>query len=395
MMQTETLLEKSPAWSTESGPESAVVLLTQATVVRNLSDFHFVQRCTEEEKSAIEGRVVGALDNLSLLSSGNYFPFPELDYKEMRFLAERRLATLDLIAGRGPRGVYVSDEQSISIMVNAAEHVVMRVVLPGLQPQEAWSRLNVVDDTLNGMLDFAFDDRLGYLSSVLAHVGTGLKASFVLHLPGLTYSARIAEQLALAEQNRLLFYGLKAGTELKFPRVRVNQGEDSGERLIAPVKDDALYTDVSGGLPTHVNEAEGDFFLLANQSTLGLSEDEIFFQLRHVANEIVKAELGARELIANENLRGLEDRVGRSLGIATGARFMGFSEGLSHLSSLRLGFATGLLQGSTVSQMGDLILHSQGAHLEIACGHDSDEFTLNVERANLFRTRLAGVERKF
>ena len=394
-MLTETLLEKPPLWTLDEGPEASGAVLTQATLVRNLADFHFVQRCTEEEKAAIEGRVTGALENLNLFSAGHYYSFAELDYKEMRFLAERRLVTLDLIAGRGPRGVFVSEDQTLSVMINAAEHVVARVVLPGLQPQEAWTRLNVLDDTLNGLLDFAYDERLGYLTSVLAHVGTGLKASMLLHLPGLMFTARIGEQLALAEQHRLLFYGLKAGTELKFPRVRAPRREDGADSLMVPVKDDGLYTDVTGGLPTHVNEAEGDLFLLANQSTLGVTEDEIFFQIRHVASEILAAEQEAREQSLAENLRGVEDRVGRALGLARGARVLGFSEGLSLLSSLRLGCAMGLLRGCGLHHLNELFLFSQGAHIESACGHNCDAFSLNVERANLFRTRLAGVERTF
>ncbi|MBI3118453.1 MAG: hypothetical protein HYZ00_07190, partial [Candidatus Hydrogenedentes bacterium] len=330
-----------------------------------------------------------------LLAAGHYFAFPELDHKELRFLAERRLVTQNVMAGRGPRGVYIADDQFLSIMINGAEHLTMRVVLPGLQPQEAWARLNLIDDTLNGLLDFAYDDRLGYLTSVLAHVGTGLRMSAVLHLPAVMFGGRIAEQLALAEQHRLLFHGLRAGTDLKFPRVRVARGDDGGERLMAPVKDDALYTDTTGGLAAHVNEAEGDLFLLGNQNTLGLSEEEVLFQVNHVATEMIQAERGAREAILTDNPRGLEDRVGRSLGVATGARLLGFSEGLSLLSSLRFGCSTGQIRGLALPLLNEVLLSSQGAHLEMAAGHDCDEFTLNVERANLFRNRFASVDRKF
>jgi len=387
-MLVETRHENTPQWVHEAAPEGATVVLSQVTLCRNLADFPFTQRCTEDEKQAIETRILNALDSLNLLASGRYYNMRELDSRAARLLAERRLISQDMLGVRGPRGVYVADDQSLSISINGAEHLAVRGIAAGQQLQELWNRLNLIDDTLNGALDFAFDERLGYLTSTLGLVGTGLKVGLLLHLPTLVYTNRITEQLSGTEQQRLLLQGVRAGCDVRLPRTRPD-----GEPEQA-VLSEALFTDMNGALPAALNETVGDLFLLVNQSTLGHSEEEIVFQIRHRASEILAGEGAAREGLLAENLGTLEDRVGRAQGVASGARLLGFPEGLDLLSSLRLGVAAGLAQGVDLPQINELLLASQSAHLEASCGHECDALQLSAERAGLFRNRLVPATRK-
>jgi protein arginine kinase len=261
--------------------------------------------------------------------------------------------------------------------------------------QEAWARLNLLDDTLNSLLDFSFSERLGFLTALLAHVGTGFKLGVLLHLPALTLSGRLGDLAARAEQQRLLLTGVRAGgtPDARLERMRLTPvGEESrpASRL-----DQSFFTDVSGSLSAPIGQTEGDLFMLVNQGTLGLSEEEIIFQVRHIASECVAEERSARELLISENARVLEDRVGRAVGLAGGARLLNFSEGVGCISSLRLGVSTGLLQGHTLHQLNDLLLAGQGAHLEMSAGVDCDSYRLSVERADLFRSRFGSDARKF
>jgi protein arginine kinase len=375
-MTVDTLLDRAPAWLAESGPGSGIALLCQCALVRNLADFPFPVRCSEEEKQAVEERILATLDSLGLLSHGQYYSLPSLSMKEARFLAERRLITYDLFAARGPRGVYVSDNQAMSIMVNGSDHLCLRVLLSGMQLQEAWAQVNLMDDTLRGLLDFAFDERLGFLASDLGTVGTGLKASVVMHLPALQQSNRTSEYAEQAAQERLSLRG-----------VRIGPG--TGARAVATPEyllNQALFTDVEGAIGGAVQEAAGALFLLVNQSTLGISEEETLFQVRHAASDLTAAEETARAALLQEAPRGLEDLVGRARGAASGAHLLDFGEALELLSALRLGVDAQLLPQISPIQLNELMIGSQGAHLALAGGREEDPLTLSMNRADLFRS---------
>lgn len=384
-MLVETLIEREPAWIQANAPESAIAVLCQCSLARNLADFSFPGQCSDEEKKRIVDRVCGALDSLGLMSHGRYYSLNELTTREARFLAERRLITYELLAGHGPRGVYVSEDQLLSIMVNGTDHLCMRAILSGNQSQEAWAQLNLMDDTLSGLLDFAFDERLGYLSAGLASVGTGLKAGTILHLPGLALMGGLGAQVESAAKQHLRLCGIRPGAGEMARKLAKPRGAGSG------VLDQALFTDMDGGLCGAPGEALGDLFLLANRGTLGISEEEIVFRVRHQASEIVSAEQAARAALHKESPRALEDQVYRALGTAGGARLMEFTEGIKLLSSLRLGVECDLIANHSLQEMNELLLISQGAHLEIARGQDCDALALSIDRAALFRRMFTGV----
>ncbi|MBP8130609.1 MAG: hypothetical protein KA184_13605 [Candidatus Hydrogenedentes bacterium] len=387
-MLLESPVDKAPSWCSDNGPRAESAVLCQCTLVRNLADFPFPDRCSLDEKESVERRLLSVFDSLNLLSSGVYYSLPRLTPKESRFLVERHLITPQMLPRNTARGVYVAEDQSFSIMVNASEHLCLRATVSGLQPQEAWARLNLMDDTLAGTLDFAFDRRLGYLTSVLAHLGTGLKASTLLHLPCLRETDRLETAATTARRSHFAFCGVKPGYEESLPGRRAGKSGTSELRRIRAALSESLCSTLEGVACGHPREALGDLFLLVNEGTLGAAEEEITFHLRHVAEEILAAEDAARTELLRERLPHVEDRVGRALGVAGGARLLSFPEAMDLLSSIRLGVAAGCLADRPVQELNELLLRSQRAHLELVAGHDCDELTLSVERANLFRSRF-------
>jgi protein arginine kinase len=281
---------------------------------------------------------------------GQYFSLIELAPCEARFLAERRLISPSLLNGKGPRGVYVSDDQMLSIMVNEDDHLRLTAIAPGLQLQEAWSKLDALDDALGRGLDFAYGDILGYLTSDLSRLGTGLCATVVLHLAGLADAKKV---LTLEQEVR-----------------------------------DAHGHTLDGELGS-VQDGLGAFYALSNRVTLGRTEEETIYDLRSLAMNIVEQEKAAREHMLNHGARGIEDRVGRALGIARGARLLEFEGGVELLSSLRLGVATGLLTDYELGKINELLVTSQPAHIELAKGKTCDELALSMERADMFRARFS------
>lgn len=384
-----TLLSPQPAWLAGAAPSQECVLLSQVTLVRNLADLPFVERCGSDERQAVEERVLAAFDSVNLLSGGEYLRIRELDPVSARVIAERRLASVELLNGKGPTGVYVSRDQGLSIMVNGAGHLCLRAILPGLQLQEAWLRISALDDALGSVLDFAWQEKLGFLTGDLRHVGTGLKAGLLMHLPATTWSSQLPAARTTAAAHRLLLDGIRPGPLADGRTARRSTAE--GVQL-EQVRDQALFTDFGGAIGGQGTTATGDLYYLVNSGTLGESEDEILFHARHTAAALLTREQDARdELRANTPL-AVEDRVGRAQGVASGARLLGFGESLTLLSNLRYGATTGLLD-MPAAAMTELLIQSQAGHLQMARGQALDALGLTVERANLFRGRFGGENR--
>jgi protein arginine kinase len=347
----ETLRDKQAQWLAGDGPEASRVIVCRGELFRNLADFPFPSRCASEEKRAIVERVLGALEGSGLLRSGRYCPAADLDSCEARVLAERQLLSRDFTDADGSAGVYLINDQSLSIAVNDEDHVHIRVLASGLGPEEVWSRLNGVDDALAQHLDFAWDERLGYLMSSLERVGTGFKLAVMLHLPALTMIRKIVAMEQRLRTERHLLRG--------------------------------VYGDLT--------EARGDLYEVSNQSTLGRSEMEIVYHLKHTVQNILAEEKGALDSLTPTapGLRNIEDRVGRAFGISRGARLLDFAEAVGLLSSLRLGVVTGILEGFPVQQFNELLMACQHGHLEMRRGGACDEVTLGMERADLFRASFS------
>lgn len=343
----ETLLDKIAAWATAGGPDADVVLATQCRVSRNLSDFAYPHRCSREDKAAVEERVLAAIETHGY--AGRYLPFEKLGPSERLFLAEKWLTGKPGPWTEEPGGVFLAEDLSSAITVNDENHVTIRAILPGLQPQELWATASMLDDGLGENLDYAFSNRLGFLTPSLRTVGTGVDVSATLHLPSLEASGARPEQERYAESNR-------HALEPVFP---------------------------------NGSQALGDLFMLSNTSTLGRSEDETMFHLKHVATELINRERGERAVRLDEARLQVEDRIGRALGLARNARLLASDEGLRILSSLRLGIENGLQDQFSYADIAEALVASQEAHLSLKCGHPYDDLMLNADRATLFRNRFA------
>ncbi|HIJ65256.1 MAG TPA: hypothetical protein HPP77_04825 [Candidatus Hydrogenedentes bacterium] len=344
-----SLMNKAAAWLAADGPEPAMVVGTCGRLIRNLADFPFPQRCSAEDRAAVEQRVVGALESLGFLGRGQYYAAANLAPRELRFLGERILIGRDFAPGKKSCGVYVADDQCMSVLVNGTEHVAVRALASGLQIKEVWSRLNAVDDKLAGMLGYAFSPDLGYLSSNLRTLGTGLRITAVAHVPAL---------------------------------FEVNKVGAAKEQLCGQRYAFQDFYDAADG-------EESDFVRLANASTLGQSEEEIVFHLKHLVSEVISWEKDARNALVHDAPRSLEDRVYRAVGVAREARLLDFPEAVRLVSSLRLGIGCGLFADYSFECINRLHMDAHRGHIEMRLGQDCDDLTLNSERADLFRERLA------
>ena len=197
----ETLLEKKARWLSGEGPEADIVIESGGTLARNLADLPFPGQASDDELHNVLDRVLGAMEGHDIFRAGQFFMVEHLEPRVVRFLVERRLITPDMERARGPRGVWLSDDQAFSVMVNGRDHVRLQVRSAGFNVDEVWTRLSHADDLLGNVLDFAFHEKYGYLSASVSEVGTGFGLFALAHLAGLAMSNRV-----LADGRRGLFH---------------------------------------------------------------------------------------------------------------------------------------------------------------------------------------------
>lgn len=388
-MVVDTLRDKAPAWTHGADHDGDVVVFSQCSLSRNLADFPFPVRCHEDELRMVEDRIVSVLDSLNLLAGGAYHQLNALSAMEQRFLWERRLISEELVLSQGPRGVFVGNDQGLAIMVNGLDHLHIRVLAGGQALNELWNRLTLLDDTLGAALDYAFSDRLGYLTALLENLGTALKVRMLLHLPGLAATDGLAPFLEQAARQQLLLCKVRAGNlSVTASTLSASRRLKTSTISTKSGMDQSLYLSADSGLYGQRTDSLGDLYLLTSQGTLGESEEEILFNVRHTASEIVQAERAAREALYGNSRRALRDRVGRALGVGGGAYYLDFEEAVAVLSTIRMGIGAGVVEDHSLPEVNRLLLQAQRGHLEASQGSPCDAMALNAARADLFRARF-------
>lgn len=333
----------SERWFNYSGDEEDVVLSTRVRVARNLKDYRFPELITEDEARELTDAIVETVD----MESNNkyeFFSLEDMDSINRTKYIENHLISPRLIKNPSLSSFFLREDESISIMVNEEDHIRIQSLLPGLNLEKAWTMVDKLDDELESKLDYAFDEDLGYLTSCPTNVGTGLRASAMVHIPALSMSGYIDS----------LIQGLgKIGLT-----VRGIYGEGS--------------------------EALGNLYQISNQVTLGDREEDIIEKLKRVIYQVIDKERKVRSIIMASKEEELEDRIYRSLGILKNARIMSSREAMAHISNIRLGIETGILDDLEYREITELIISVQPANIQICYG-ESNKYKRDFNRAKFIR----------
>ncbi len=346
-MQLHNMLRFKTAWAEASGPQHAVVMSTRVRLARNLRGPFPGHNGPQTLKKTLDHAFYAV--KLTGIKNAAFFKMSDLDKTDREFLVERHLASPLLAALPNSRGVIVSDDETLVVMVNEEDHFRLAALLPGQQLRAAHASVDRFDDRLSEVLDFAFRDDLGYLTACPTNLGTGLRASCLVHLPGLTMTGDVGKLLDSLGRAGLIARGL--------------HGE--GTRVI------------------------GDFFQLSNATGFGRTEGEILAALEKSVGAITARENEAREaLSAGASKIRLEDEVHRALALLGAARLLPFEECQQHLSRLRLGLAMGWKLPADLSVVNELTLSTQPAHLDLLAQKELSPLDRNALRAALVRRRL-------
>lgn len=339
-------------WMRGTGPDSDVVISSRVRVARNLRHQPFPLLATSQQAEEV-------LDRLAEVSRtgklGAYGPFDtillsELSELDKRVLVEKHLISPNLANESRAGAVVLSDNEAVSIMINEEDHLRIQCLYPGFQIGEAWALASGIDDIYEEAADYAFDEKRGYLTTCPTNVGTGIRASVMMHLPALVLTQQINRILSAVTQVGLAVRGL--------------YGEGS--------------------------EALGNLFQISNQVTLGQSEDEIIENLHGVARQIIEHERAARKRLLEESRIRIVDRVRRSYGILSHAAIMDSKEAAQRLSDIRLGADLGLLAGITPQVLNELLVMTQPGFLQQAFNEKMSPEQRDFRRAELIRNRLSG-----
>jgi len=344
-------------WLEPEGPESEIILSTRVRLARNFQGVPFAVRASTEDRRQVLERVQDVLAEGDVLEDARLWAMTELEPSDRRLLLERHLVSRELIGptgGDAPVGAALAlDAGSSGMMINEEDHLRLQVLRNGLQLEESWRVLDALDDRVGARLPYAFHHDLGFLTSCPTNVGTGLRASVLVHLPGLVLTKEIQKVLEGISQVGLTYRGL--------------YGEGS--------------------------EVVGNFFQVSNQTTLGKSEEDLVDHLGQIVGQVVHYERQARTVLLREASSVLEDKVWRAYGILRHARRLSFDEMMNLLSGVRLGLSLKLLPMPRVETLNRIMILAQPAHLARSAGRSLDPTDAATFRARRVREALEAGER--
>lgn len=339
-------------WIVETGPEPDVVLTSRVRLARNLRGFPFPHLLDANGARQMLRQVQDLLtlgSSRGDLGSFEFLSLADIGQLDRQVLIEKHLISPDFARSEHPGGaLLVSDDEAISIMLNEEDHLRIQCIYPGFQLEECWRRTSQVDDLLESRLEYAFDATRGYLTACPTNLGTGLRASVMVHLPGLAMTQQIGKVLAAIGQVGLVVRGL--------------YGEGT--------------------------EAVGNLFQISNQITLGPSEEEILQNLAAVIRQIVEQERTAQQALLKANRWAMEDRVYRAYGTLTNARLLTSQEAIRLLSDVRLGHELGILNEVSYRTQNELLVLTQPAMMQRFADEEMQPETRDYKRAAIVRQRL-------
>ncbi len=348
----ENLIEKPPFWLSGTGKFPEMVLSTRVRIARNLRKFPFNVKSSPAEREEVRSIVKDVLDNLGLIESPVFLKMEELSELDRKFLIERHLATFDLINDPEGRGVYFSADETVNIMINEEDHIRISVILPGYSPDEAFKRALMIEEKLGQVLDFAFMEPFGFLTSCPTNTGLGIRLSVLMHIPGVIINKQLkslAENLSMVRATIRGLYG-------------------EGSDII------------------------GNIFQISSTLTLGVSEEEVLERFKEVINSVIELEKEAREEIFKKLKDIIEDRTSRALAILQNAKLLNFKEAAEHFSALRLGLAYGLILDYSVKTLNELLFYSQPVHIQKLIGKELSPTERDKFRASYVKTKLSSVK---
>ncbi len=337
------------SWLTGEGTDSMIVLSSRVRLARNIKGQTFPTHADEESRLQVVSFVESAIRSSRELQSGSFHRSASIDDLDRSFLIERHLISPEFMRPESESAIFISPDERVAIMVNEEDHLRIQTMSPGLSLTTALNQAMRIDDDLARTLEFDFDTDFGYLTSCPTNVGTGLRASVLIHLAGLVLTKEI---------DSVIDHITKLGLV-----VRGFYGEGS--------------------------DVWGNLFQISNQTTLGRSESDITEALHKMTRQIIEFENQSREQLVTQAGNEIADKIWRAFGILKHARVLTSEEVMNLLSAIRLGVALEIIENVTLETINRMLILSQPAHLQKYVGEALEPADRDIARANMVREMLA------
>jgi len=333
-------------WYHDLQTDAGLIISSRVRLARNIKKYPFKSKISKEQaKLVVEETAAAAPEQFKEMNPADY------NHIDLNMFQEKHIISREFTKGNVPRGLLLQDDFNASIMVNEEDHIRIQTVSPGDDINASWEMANAIDDVIEESVEFAFDRTFGYLTACPTNVGTGMRASFMIHLPTLEKTGQLKNLL---------------------PEI--------GKRGIA-IR--GIYGEGSGSM--------GGIYQISNQMTLGKSERDIIQGLQNVTKEVVEKELDLRNRTLTTHRLDVENNVYRSYGILTHSRKVTVKEAMTLLSEVKLGYAMQILDLPKPNKsLYQIMMEIQPGHLKRTAGTDLDENSLSIARAEYLRSSFGG-----
>ena len=352
-MELNTFLIPPAESARRKGPHDRIVMSSRVRLARNLKESAFPGWAKKPERIRVLEFIRPTIEALPEMKGAFSGTMDSLSTLDKQILVERHLISREHAAKSAGSGLVLTRDERLCFMINEEDHLRMQSLCPGLQIRQAWAAIDAADSALEKKLNYAFSPELGYLTACPTNLGTGIRVSAMLHLPG----------LVLAEQ--------------------INPIIQSVNKLGLAVR----------GLYGEGTEALGNVFQVSNQMTLGESESAIVERLEKVLAQIIEHEENARATLLENKPKMVYNHIGRAYGILANAHSISSKETMNLLSLMRLGVDAGLFPGVDRSLVDELFILTQPAHLQRQHSEKLSAEERDLLRADMVRERLLTVSR--
>lgn len=330
-------------WYLQSGKESDVVVSSRIRLARNIIEYPFETRCSKKENEEIVNKIKEVLPSIGY--GLKILKLKDMDDITKMSLVERRLVSPDFVMNKNDIGaIAINEEENICIMINEEDHLRLQVFAPGFEIEELLKLMVEIDTKFGKALNYAYNDKYGYLTACPTNVGTGMRVSVMVHLPALTKTGNIQKVLHIINN-----FGMN---------IRGIYGEGS--------------------------KAAGDMYQISNKQTLGVSEEEIINNMKIIVEKIIEQERLARKYLAKHSIE-LEDKVYRSFGIISNCKKISSEEAREILSDVKLGTDLGIIKELDDLKVKKLYLYTKPANLQKYLGEVNDNYERDIKRAEVIK----------
>ncbi len=332
------------SWLNNSGKDRDVVVSSRVRLARNLSSYNFPVKMTSEDMDGVYEDVVSALKGEEFTS----FRIKDIPYLEKMMLVEKHVISPALIEKIEGGGFSMTGDETETVMINEEDHIRIQVLDSGLSLENAWKRADELDNLLERTVEYAFNEKVGYLTACPTNLGTGMRVSIMIHLPALEITRQVNNVLSTVTQ-----FGLA---------VRGVYGEGT--------------------------KAMGSLYQISNQITMGNREESIVRKIENIAAQISEKERMARKYLLEKDRTGFEDRIFRAYGILKNARKISQEEAAKLLSYVKLGINAGIIENNDINELDKLFIGIQPASIQFAERKEMNMDERDIKRATILRDEI-------